>query len=174
MDGLRAVLEGAVAIVLQAFEMRLVAAQVAEGVAVLKGEGKRVEGVVEAQEVDRARDGAGRAQGGDGVGGSAETDIPQDEFAIVMLEALDQAELSDIQGVGFGDRADHGMERLVVSKGMDAMGAIGELNDSVRGGGLHEGTFGHGRAKAKLKARGWIAAISHSAPGPQPRIADRQ
>ena len=59
--------------------------------------------------------------------------------------------MADIQGVGFGDRADHGMERLAVGEGMDAVGAIGELNDSVCGGGLHEGTFGHGTAEAKLK-----------------------
>jgi hypothetical protein len=107
--------------------------------------------MVEAQKVDRAGDGAGRAEGSDGVGGGAETDIPQDEFAGVMLEALDQAELANIQGLGFGDRADDGMEGLVVREGMDAVGAIGELNDSVCGGGLHEGTFGHGTAEAKLK-----------------------
>jgi hypothetical protein len=146
-----------VAVAQQAFEVWLVAAQVAEGVAVLKGEGKRVEGVVEAHEVDRARDATGRAHGGDGVGGGAETDIPEDKLAGVMLEALDQAELANIQGLGFGDRADDGMEGLGVGEGMNAVGAIGELNDSVCGGGLHEGTFGHGTVEAKLK------------PGPLPR-----
>jgi hypothetical protein len=153
LDGLRAVLEGAVAVVQKTFEVWLVAAQVAEGVAVLKGEGKRVEGVVEAQQVDRARDAMSRAHGGDGVGGSAETDVPENKFAGVMLESLDQAELPDIQGVGFGDRADHGVKRLVVSEGMDAVGAIGELNDSVSGGGLHGGNLGHAAAKAKFKDR---------------------
>jgi hypothetical protein len=93
---LRAVLEGAVAVVQQTFEVWLVAAQVTEGVAVSEGEGKRVEGVVEAQEVDCAGDGASRAQGGDRVGGGAETNIPENKFACVMLEALDQAQLVDI------------------------------------------------------------------------------
>ena len=160
LDGLRAVLEGAVAVAQEAFQVRFVAAQVTERVAVLEGEGQRFEGVVEAQQVDGAGDGAGRAQGGEGVGGRAEADIPQDEFAGVMLEALDQAQLPDIQGVGFGDRADHGMEGLVVGQGMDAVGAIGELDDSVSGGGRHGGNLEHGTAEAKFKER--ARAAKHS------------
>ena len=56
-----------------------------------------------------------------------------------MLESLDQAQLPDIQRLGFGDRANDGMKRLVVSERMDAMCPVGELDDSVSGGGLHGG-----------------------------------
>jgi hypothetical protein len=68
-----------------------------------------------------------------------------------MLDALDQAQLPDIQRLGFGDWADHGVKRLVVSEGMDAVRPVGELNDSVSGGGLHGGNLGHDTAEAKPK-----------------------
>ena len=114
--------------------------------------------MVEAQQVDRARDGAGRPQCGDRVGGSAEADIPQDEFARVTLEALDQAQLADIQRLGLGHRADNRMKRLVMGEGMDAVRAIGELNNSVSGGGLHGTTFEDAAAAAKLKALACLPA----------------
>jgi hypothetical protein len=46
----------------------------------------------------------------------------------MALEALDQAQLPDIQRLGFRHRANHRMKRLVVGKGMDAVGAIGEFD----------------------------------------------
>jgi len=109
--------------------------------------------VVEAQEVDRAGDLARRPQSGERIGGGAEADIPQDELAGVMLEALDQAQLTDIQRLGLGHRADDRMERLVMGQRMDAVRPIGEPNDSVSGGGLHGTNFQHPAAEAKLKAR---------------------
>ncbi len=105
----------------------------------------------------------GGAQGGDGVGGSAEADIPEDKFVLVRLEAFDEAELADIERLGFGDGADDGMEGFVMGEGMDAVGAIGKLNDPVCGGGLHEETFGHGTAEAKLKE--WTNARRSPGPG---------
>ena len=87
------------------------------------------------------------------IGGRAEADIPQDELARVTLEPLDQAQLPDIQRLGLGHRADDRMKRLVMGEGMDAVRAIGELNDSVSGGGLHGRTFEHAVPEAKLKER---------------------
>jgi hypothetical protein len=140
-----------VVVVQQTFKVRFVTRQVTECLAVLQREGQWFEGVVEAQEVDCAGDGAGGTQGGDRVGGSAEADIPEDKFARVTLEALDQAQLSDIQRLGLGDRADNGMKRLAMSEGMDAVRPVGESNYSVSGGGVHTTNLQHAAAAAKLK-----------------------
>jgi hypothetical protein len=43
------------------------------------------------------------------------------------------------------------MERLAMGEGMDAVGAIGESNDSISGIGLHRTSFQHSAAVAKLK-----------------------
>ena len=67
-----------------------------------------------------------------------------------MLDALGEAQLPDIQGLGFDDRADHGMEGLVVGQGMDAVRAIGELDDPVSGSGIHEANLRHDDGQAKL------------------------
>ena len=137
--GLRAVLEGAVAFAQQALQVRFVAGQVAECLEVLQREGERFEGVVEAQQVDRAGDVAGRPQSGERVGGRAETDVPQDKVACVTLEPLDQPQLPDIQGLRLGDRADHRMKGLVMGQRMDAVRPVGELDYSVSGGRWHGG-----------------------------------
>ena len=117
-------------------------------------EGQRLEGVIEAQQVDRAGDVAGRPQRGERIGRRPEADIPQDEVALVTPEALGQAQLADIQRLGLGDRADHWMKRLVMGQGMDAVRPIGELDYSVSGGGLHGGNLEHAPAGAKLKLGG--------------------
>jgi hypothetical protein len=43
------------------------------------------------------------------------------------------------------------MKRLVMGQGMDAVGPVGEFNDSISSGGLHGKTFEHAAAAAKLK-----------------------
>ncbi len=150
-DGLGTVVERAVLVVKEALEMRLVTGQVAERGGVLEGEGEGIEGVVETQEADGAGEVAGGAQGGKGVGGGTEANVPDDELAGVALEAVDEAELADVEGLGFGNGADDGVEGLVVGEGMDAVRAIGELYDSVSGGGFHGGNLEQGRPEAKPK-----------------------
>jgi hypothetical protein len=112
----------------QAFQVRLVTLQVAERRAVLKRERQWFESVVEAQQVDRAGNVAGGPKSGKRVGRRSEADIPEDKFAYVAPEPLDQAQLPDIQRLGLGHRADHRMEGLVMGHGMDAVGAIGEFD----------------------------------------------
>jgi hypothetical protein len=41
-----------------------------------------------------------------------------------------------------------------MGQGMDAVRPVGELDESVSGGGLHGGNLGHRAAKAKLKLGG--------------------
>ena len=71
----------------------------------------------------------------------------------MTLETLDQAQLPHIQRLGLDYRADHRMKGLVMGEGMDAVRAIGKLNNSVSGGGIHGRTFEHAVPEAKLKER---------------------
>jgi hypothetical protein len=109
----------------------LVAAEIAEGRGVFEGELQRFERVVEADDAQRASGGAGGAENGEDVGGSAEADIPQDEFAGMRGEAFGQAELPDVEGLGFRDRADDGMEGFAMGERMDTVDAVGEGDDFI-------------------------------------------
>ena len=76
--------------------MRFMPAQVFERLDVLEGKSERLQRVVEAQDVDGAWDVTGRAQGGQGVGGSTQAHIPQDELVRVAPRPFGQAKLVDI------------------------------------------------------------------------------
>src|ERR1035437_5353701 len=84
-------------------------------------EGQRFECVIEAQQVDRARDAAGRMQSGEGIGRRPEANVPQDKLARVMLEPFHQAQLPDIQRLRLGHRANHRMKGLVMGERMNAV-----------------------------------------------------
>jgi len=111
-----------------------VTGEVAEGDGVFEGELERFEGVVKADDTERALRGAGGAQNCEDIGGSTEADVPDDEFAGMRGHAFGEAQLFYIQGFRFGDRADDGMEGFAMRDGMDAMDAAGELDDFVCGG----------------------------------------
>ena len=111
-----------------------VAGEVAEIDGVIEGELERFERVVKADDAERALRGAGGAQNGQDVGGGAEADVPDDEFAGMRGHAFGKVELFDVEGFGFGDGADDGVERFAMGERMDAMDATGELDDFVCGG----------------------------------------
>ncbi len=113
-----------------------VVGEVAEGGGVFEGELERFEGVVEADDAQGAGDVAGGAQHGEDVGGGAEANIPDDEFAGVGGEAFGEAELLDVQGFGFGDGADDGMKGFALGDRMDAVDAIDEFDEFISGRGL--------------------------------------
>lgn len=110
--------------------------EVAEDFRVIEGEPERFEGVIEADDAERATGGAGGAEDGEDIRGGAEADVPDDEFTGMRGETFRQAELADVEGLRFGDRADDGMEGFAMGNGMDAVDAARELDDSV-GGGRH-------------------------------------
>src|ERR1035438_6354809 len=89
---------------------------------------QRFEGVIEAQQVNRARDVPGGPQSRERIGRRPEADIPQDEFSRVTLEPLDQPQLPDIQRLGFGHRADHRMKGLMMGQRVDAVRPVGEFD----------------------------------------------
>ena len=121
----------------QTLDVPFVAPQVAERRAVLQPEGQWVERVVKAQQVDRTGDVPSRPQSGERIGRRSEANIPQNELARVALEALDQAQLPDVQRLRFGDGADDRMKGLVMGHRMDAVRAIRQFDDAVSGGWLH-------------------------------------
>ena len=96
-----------------------------------EGELEGFEGVVEAEDSQRARREAGGAEDGQNIRGGAESDVPDDEFAGVCGEAFGKAKLFDVKGLGFGNRADDGMEGFALGDGVDAMDAAREFDDFV-------------------------------------------
>ncbi len=115
------------------FDGGFVVGKIAKFGGVFERELERFEGVIEAKDAQRAQRGAGGAQHGEDIGGGAEADIPDDEFARMRGHAFGQAELSDIKRLGFGDRADDGMKGLVFGERMNAVNAGGEPDDFITG-----------------------------------------
>jgi len=137
MDGTIGIGKIAFAVAKEGFDGGFVIGEVAEGGGVFEGELERLEGVVKADDAERASRGAGGAQNGQNIGGGAEADVPDDEFAGVGGHAFGEAELFNVEGLGFGDGADDGVEGFAMSKRMDAMNAAGEFDDFVCGGWRH-------------------------------------
>ena len=100
----------------------------------LQSELQRLNRVVKAHEADRARQIPRGAQDGERVGGRAQADIPNHEFAGMIFEALAEPELIDVKRFRLGNGADDGMKRLVVRQRMDAVIAADELNEFVSWG----------------------------------------
>ena len=123
--------------------LRFVAAEVTERSRMLQGERQRLNRAVKAHEPNRARQIPRGAQDGERVGGGAQADIPDHEFAGVMLEALAKLELIDVKRLRLRHRADDRMKSFAVRQRMKAVGAVGEPDQFVgRANGLrtHQAT----------------------------------
>jgi hypothetical protein len=73
----------------------------------------------------------GGAQDGHRIGGRAQANIPDDEFALVRLQPLPQPELLDIKRLRLGHGADDGMKRLVLRQRADAASSVFQANELV-------------------------------------------
>ena len=111
-----------------------VVVEVAENLRIIESELKRFDGVIEADDPERAIRGTGGAQNGQDIRGGAEADVPDDEFAGMSRHAFRKPKLADVKGLGLGDRTDDGMEGFAMRDGMDAVNAAGELDDLIGGG----------------------------------------
>ncbi len=109
----------------------LVPAEIAEFLCVLQGKPQRLEGPVETDHAQRARQIGRGAEDCQDIGGSAETDVPDDKFAGMGLQPAAQLELVDIQGLRLGRRADDRMKGFIFRQGTDAEGAIGQPDKLV-------------------------------------------
>ena len=110
-----------------------VAVEVAENFCIIKRELERFDGVVEADDAQRAFRGTGGAENGQNIRGGAEADVPDDKFTGMSGHAFGQPKLADIQGLGLRNRPNDGMERLAVRDRMDTVNAAGELDDFIGG-----------------------------------------
>lgn len=126
------------------------AGQVTEFRGMLKRERQRVTRAIEADESQapgsalclsrRTRAGqmiANQANRCERVGRRAEPDVPQDEFAAGIPDALRQMQLADVKRFGFRFGADARMEGLVGGERVNAVRAIGKLDEFVSGSRGH-------------------------------------
>ena len=121
--------------------MILVAEQIAEGRGVIEREAKRFGGFVKAQDLQLRRNIVESVQDGDWVGSSAEADVPNDELRRMMLYAITELQLSNVERFCFGLRTDDGMKCLAIAERMDAVSSTRELDDAVTGVARHDGSW---------------------------------
>jgi hypothetical protein len=104
---------------------------------VWEGEAERLDGLIETEQPDRARDFASGSQHGQGIGRRTQAHIPNDELPAVMRDASDQVKLPNVERLGFRHGADDGMKRLPVGQRMNTVRAIREFDQVEFGRGLH-------------------------------------
>ena len=89
--------------------LRFVTVEVSERGCMLYGERQRFERAVKADESNRARQVPGGAQDRERVCRRAQANIPDHKFPGMLLEALAESKLLDVQGLRLGDRANDGV-----------------------------------------------------------------
>lgn len=104
---------------------------IAQGAGIFEGEFKGSGCIIEADEAELAGNIGGGAEDGDGIGGSAEADVPDDEFAGGLCEAFTNAKLADVKKVGLGARAKPGMHFFAVAGGKEGALAVRESYELV-------------------------------------------
>src|SRR5256885_16397085 len=97
----------------------------------VQGELEWLNGLIEADQPNRARSRACGAQHRHGIGRRAQANVPNHEFAVVLPQAPRQTELADIEGLGLRHWPDDWMKRLAMRERVDAMGAVGQLNQAI-------------------------------------------
>src|SRR5258706_2453858 len=121
----------------QILKPAFVAGEIAQRFGMLQCELRRFDGVVEANQVQRTGNLPSSAQNRERIGGGSQADVPNYELPRVVLKAFEEAKLPNVQGLSFGGTTYDRMKGFAMSKGMNAMDAICEFDDSVTGGGLH-------------------------------------
>ena len=111
--------------------LRFVTVEVTERGRMLQGERQRFERAVKADESNRARQVPGGAQDRERVRRRAQANIPDHKFPGMLLEALTESELLDVQGLRLGDGADDRVIGFSVRERVEAVGAVGELHQLV-------------------------------------------
>ena len=96
-----------------------------------QGECQRLQSAVKADDAQRTGQIRSGAQDGHRIGGSTETNIPDDELAHVRLQPLPETELLDIQRLRLGHGTDDGMKRLLLRQRADAAGSVFQTNELV-------------------------------------------
>ena len=115
----------------QCFQVRLPTFEVGERITILQSEPDWFGGVIKAHDADFCRRVTNRLQEGERVGGGAQSNVPNDEFAGCFAHFFNQAKLVNIKSLRFCYRPDDRMKSLAVAFGAKAIGTVGELDDVV-------------------------------------------
>ena len=78
------------------------------------------------------------AQHSNGVGSGAKADVPNNESHRMMLHAITELQLSNVERFCFGLRTDDGMKCLAIAERMDAVSSTGEFDNAVTGLARHD------------------------------------
>ena len=127
--------------------MIFVTGNIAEGGRIFEGELERFGRVIETDDAEAAGNMGSGAEDGSSVGGGAETDVPDNEFAGRLCEAFTNVKLTDVKKIGLGSRAKPRVHFFAVAGGKKGVLAVGEAYELVVTG--HAGivemalNFGH-------------------------------
>ena len=138
-------LSGAAAMSEKVSKDRLPAMQIREAILVLEGEFEGFGRVIKADDTHLVGAIANRIDEGQGIGGRAESNIPNDEFLSRGADAVAQLQLLDVEGLGFGGGADDRVKSFAVAFGTQAEGSVGELDDMI--------TIGHGLENSSIPGK---------------------
>ena len=124
--------EFAVVVFEQCAEGGLEAQWIAELLGMVPGEAQGFQGVIKAHDADPFRDPGQVPQGGGDIGRAAQPHIPEHPFRVGRsAEAFGESQLSHVQRLGLGDRADDRVEGFPFGQGSYAGGAVGQLDQGV-------------------------------------------
>ena len=140
-------------------ERGLVAGGVAQRGGVLEGEGQRFVGVVKADQAEPSRNPPGGAQGGEGIGGPAQPDIPDHKLPGVALEPFANPQLADIEPFRFSLRAQSGMHFLGVLAGIEGFLPVRQRHQLivVRHAGLINGEWRETHENKNRRQERWLS-----------------
>lgn len=112
--------------------MLAITREVTEGLLMRQRKFQRFQRLVKANDLDLNRQIAQSTDHSQGIRGSAQANVPNDERPLVVARSLGQRELFDVKGFCFGDRPYDGMKRFVAEGRAYAVGAARKLNDAIR------------------------------------------
>jgi hypothetical protein len=134
---LRAVLKRHAMFAEKFFQMIFIAAEVAEFGGVFQREFQRLQRVIKTHEANLARNFTCRAQNGERIRRRAEADIPDYEFAGMILQPFAQFKLVDVKRLRLGDRPDDRMKRLGIRERTNGADAVVQADELVAVVGSH-------------------------------------
>lgn len=122
--------------------------EIREAILVTEREFERFGGVVKADDAHFVWTIANRIEEGQWVGGSAESNIPNDKILALLVcsaDAFGQVQLFDVERLGFRRGPDDGVESFAVAFGTQAERSVGELDDMI--------TIGHGLENSSIPGK---------------------
>src|ERR1035441_3893436 len=138
-------------------QMIFAAAEIAKVGGVPQREFQRLNRVIKTHEADVAGNFPRSAQNGKRIGRSAQTDIPDHEFARMIMQPLAQPELIDIKRLRLRNRSDDRMKRLVIRERTHGTDSVVQADELVIAG--HKELINHETRETHEKTFSTVAAL---------------